>query len=348
MKNSKPSVFTFYIRRFSAALSFIFLVVVFLIIIFWNSVVRITPVGHVSVRWNLFSMEMGENSQGPIPEGITLIWPWDKFFVYDIRLRAENKTYQVVSKDGLHFDIELTFRWAAVGENIVQLNDRVGPNYVETLLVPEIGSVARQVIARYTSEALITEDRGLVEQQIYDEITSAKIPNGISGRDSIKPSEARLSLINEIKGVGETNLVVLTDTLIREVTFPAEIRKAIEDKLAQAQVVGEYTFRVEREKLESQRKQIEADGIRNFQETIAPAISESYLKWRGIEATVRLAESNNSKIVIFGNSDDGLPVILDMENPLPDALPKSPDHHLRNADQSNSSIGPKSASPRSP
>ena len=108
MKNSKPSVFIFYIRRFSAALSFIFLVVVFLIIIFWNSVVRITPVGHVSVRWNLFSMEMGENSHGPIPEGITLIWPWDQFFVYDIRLRAENKTYQVVSKDGLHFDIELT------------------------------------------------------------------------------------------------------------------------------------------------------------------------------------------------------------------------------------------------
>jgi regulator of protease activity HflC (stomatin/prohibitin superfamily) len=348
MKNSEPSTFIYFIRRFSTALSFVFLVVVFLIIIFWNSVVRITPVGHVSVMWNLFTIERDQNSKGPIPEGIRMIWPWDQFFVYDIRLRSENTTYQVVSKDGLHFNIGLTFRWAAVEENIVELNDRVGPNYVDTLLVPEIGSVARQVIARYTSEALITEDRSHVEQQIYDEITSPKVPNGISGRDPTKPTQAPLSLINEITGVNETTLVVLTDTLIREVEFPPGIVKAIEDKLAQAQVVGEYAFRVEREKLESQRKKIEADGIRNFQETIAPAISESYLKWRGIEATVRLAESNNSKIVIFGNSDDGLPVILDMENPLPDALPKSPDHHLKNADPTNSSLGPISASPISP
>src|SRR5207248_5101440 len=72
----------------------------------------------------------------------------------------------------------------------------------------------------------------------------------------------------------------------------------------------EYKFRVAREIRESERKKIEAEGIREFQQIVSQGISDSYLRWRGIEATVQLAQSPNSKIVIVGSGKDGLPIIL--------------------------------------
>ena len=44
---------------------------------------------------------------------------------------------------------------------------------------------------------------------------------------------------------------------------------------------------------------------------------DSYLRWRGIEATLQLAQSNNSKVVIIGSAKDGLPIILGNSDTLP-------------------------------
>ncbi|WP_299146406.1 prohibitin family protein [uncultured Tateyamaria sp.] len=301
MTKKQHSPFVRAVRRLSLSLSFVILVVLFLLVVLWQSIVYTTPVGHQSVLWHRLATSDGSNSVGPLGEGLHLIWPWDEFYTYDLRLQTHHNNYQVVSNDGLHFDISLTFRWRLIGENIVSLNDNIGPEYVEKVLVPEIGSVTRAVIAQFNAEALVTEGRSDVQSKIYAGVTSPDLPNGILGRRTPEPDEL--------------GLILLTDVLIRRVALPTQIKQAIENKLEQAQVVEEYAFRVQREGLEKQRKEIEAEGIRNFQNTIAPAISESYLKWRGIEATLRLAESENAKIVIFGNSDDGLPVILDMETP---------------------------------
>jgi hypothetical protein len=75
-------------------------------------------------------------------------------------------------------------------------------------------------------------------------------------------------------------------------------------------MIQEYKFRVEREAQETKRKQVEADGIAAFQKTVSQGISESYLRWRGIEATLLLAQSPNAKIVVIGTGKDGLPIIL--------------------------------------
>ena len=84
--------------------------------------------------------------------------------------------------------------------------------------------------------------------------------------------------------------------------------------MKQAQIAQEYLYRLQRERLESKRKLIEAEGIRDFQKTVAPAITESYLRWRGIEATQKLSESKNSKVVVIGNGATGLPLILDTKS----------------------------------
>jgi hypothetical protein len=120
------------------------------------------------------------------------------------------------------------------------------------------------------------------------------------------------------------DFVTLTDVLLKDVTLPFRVRSAVERKLEQAQITQEYSFRIEREKLESQRKQIEAQGIQAFQQTVQAGISENYLKWRGIEATLQLAQSPNSKVVIVGGGSNGLPLILNTEDTTPQRLPQAP------------------------
>ena len=85
---------------------------------------------------------------------------------------------------------------------------------------------------------------------------------------------------------------------------------AINRKTEQYYISEEYVFRIQREKREFERKKIEARGVRDFQQIVSQGISDSYLRWRGIEATLQLAQSTNSKVVIIGSAKDGLPVIL--------------------------------------
>ena len=106
------------------------------------------------------------------------------------------------------------------------------------------------------------------------------------------------------------DMLIIYDTLVLGLELPATVNAAINRKIEQYYLVQEYGFRVEREKKESERKQIEANGIRDFQQTVTQGISDSYVRWRGIEATLQLAQSPNSKIVIIGSGKDGLPVIL--------------------------------------
>jgi len=109
-------------------------------------------------------------------------------------------------------------------------------------------------------------------------------------------------------GRSDRPLILLTDVLIREMRFPTEVQEAINRKMAQDQLRQEYAYRLQSEELERQRKEVEARGIAEFQ-AIA-GISENYLRWRGIEATVELARSANAKLVIIGSPKSGLPLIL--------------------------------------
>ncbi|KMK66293.1 prohibitin family protein [Puniceibacterium sp. IMCC21224] len=284
------------LRRLSNGLSFAILIAIIALILLWDLMVHTTPVGHASVVWHRMAWTAEDSSDGPLGEGVHIILPWDKFYTYDIRLQTFDQVYEVVSGDGLHMEITLTFRWRAVKNHIVELNTNVGLNYLETLLVPVVGSVAREVISRHEAEKLYSVDRSEVQKEIYSRVVAHDYPNGIGKRTTANETP---------------NLVVLEDTLIKSVRLPHALQVAIEQKLQQAQRVEEYQFRVETEKLESARKKIEGEGIRQFQEIVSPAISESYLRWRGIEATLRLAESNNAKVVVIGNSETGLPLILD-------------------------------------
>ena len=97
---------------------------------------------------------------------------------------------------------------------------------------------------------------------------------------------------------------------MRSIKLPETIQAAIERKLKQEQESLEYVFRLEKESKEAQRKAIEAEGIKQFQDIVSQGISANYLRWKGIEATEALANSTNAKVVVIGSGKDGLPLIL--------------------------------------
>jgi regulator of protease activity HflC (stomatin/prohibitin superfamily) len=280
-------------RRLSAGALFTLLILAFLVIVLWSRIVITVPAGHAGVMWWRFFGGTALTSQ-PLREGLHLIFPWDKIFLYNTRLQARSEDYDVVSREGLMFSVHMTFRWQPVLGNLGILHATIGPNYVNTLLVPEIGSIARGQMAQFSAEELISSRRAEVQRQIFDSVTSHENTNGIEGRRSSDPSA----------------VVALNDILIKGVALPQRIRTAIEKKLEQEQAIQEARFRVDREKFESERKAVEAEGVRRFQEIVTPTISDAYLRWQGIDATLKLADSPNSKIVIMGNGPGGLPVIL--------------------------------------
>src|SRR5207302_10957132 len=175
-------------------------------------------------------------------------------------------------------------------------------NYKQVLLQPGIGSLTREVIAQYTAEQVYSTAR----QEIQDKIRSL-----VEARLSEKMMEHQ----GEEEGeesyrVSMSDIFILYDILVTGIELPAAIVDAINRKTEQYYIAEEYKFRVEREKRESERKKIEAEGIRDCQQTVSQGISESYLRWRGIEATLQLSQSTNSKVVIIGSGKDGLPIIL--------------------------------------
>ena len=204
-----------------------------------------------------------------------------------------------MSAEGLLLTLNISYRYVVFDERLVDLNTRIGPDFPSTLIEPTIASVSREVVSHYTVEEIFGTKREEAANKIYAKIVSPGYMNGIGGRNS-KP---------------ETTLVRLFDILLAEIILPETVRNSIENKQVAEQRIEQAKHRVEIEKFESKRKVIEADGIKSFQEIVSAGISESYLRWKGIEATLKLAESPNSKVVVIGNSETGgLPLILDVGN----------------------------------
>jgi hypothetical protein len=173
------------------------------------------------------------------------------------------------------------------------------------VISPEIGSQTRQVISQYTAEEVYTS-REAIQAEIHD---SGQKALGASLNKLVQPEAMEQPDPKHYNDFLQSAIQLL-DTLVLSIELPPAIVAAINRQTEQYYQIQEYKFRVEREAQESKRKQIEANGIAAFQRTVSQGISESYLRWRGIEATLALAQSPNAKIVIFGTNKDGLPLIL--------------------------------------
>ena len=245
-----------------------------------NSVVTIGP-GEAGVIFRPLGMGV-DTVHPPLSEGVHIVAPWNTVYVYNIRQQQLFETMKVLSQDGLDIKLDASIWFQPVVKDLAKLHKFRGRTYVDDVLKPAVRSATRSVVGRYTPEQIYSTKREAIQQEIYD--------------------ETRKILANQY--------VQLNKILVRDVTLPTTIKTAIERKLKQQQEALEYEFKLQKEKKEAERKRIEAQGIRDFQHIVTEGISDKLLRWKGIEATLKLAESPNAKVIVIGSGKDGLPIIL--------------------------------------
>jgi regulator of protease activity HflC (stomatin/prohibitin superfamily) len=221
------------------------------------------------------------------PEGIRFIFPWDKFFIYNVRIQELKHEMYVLSKNGLTFHLNLSIRYRPEYEFVGLLHKRVGPESPQKVIIPQVESVLRTTIGKYLPEEVYTTKRAVIQKYLLE--ASAQV---------------------------SSKFIIIDEVIIRQIELPSQIKEAIENKLTQQQKAEAYEFIIEREKKEKIRKKIEAQGIQTFQRIVATTLTDRLLAWKGVEATLALAQSDNTKVVVIGRGKDGLPIILDLKQDL--------------------------------
>ncbi|MBK6913670.1 MAG: prohibitin family protein [Ignavibacteriales bacterium] len=243
----------------------------------------IIPAGHAGVIdfW-------GSVSDNTLKPGVNLVNPMANVVKFDTRKQELKEVMNVPSKEGLPIELEISMIFRLSMEEVNEIYKTAGDyeEYVQKLITPNFRSVVRGVTTKYEAKALYTAEREKLEDEI----------------------KAKLSTIKELAEV------VVLSTPLRQINLPAGLTASIEEKLKAEQESQRMEFILTREKQEAERKRIEARGISDFQNIVAQGLSDQLLKWKGIEATEKIANSPNSKIIIIGSGKDGLPVILGGNN----------------------------------
>ena len=252
---------------------------VFLLAYFWNDMVISIDSGHEGVMWKRFSG--GTVLDKAYGEGVHLIFPWDRLYVYDVRIQEASQTIEFLENNGMTIKASVSIRFHPDRNTLPRLHKRVGPDYKNKLVIPELISAMRLVLGTKTYQKVYVHP----EEEFLDEI--------------------QMRMINELTA----NDVELDQVLLTGLTLPETVSEAIQAKLVREQELQAYAFRLESEKKERRRKRIEAEGIADFERNA----NISILKWRGIKATEEFARSPNTKIVIIGNDAESLPVILNAD-----------------------------------
>jgi prohibitin 2 len=284
----------------STSLIFGLLAALLLIVLFPLTFVNV-PSGHVGVLWLRFFG--GTVTESHFDEGLKVVFPWNRIFLYDTRVRRTDETVEALTHDGLTVKVAVNILLMLNPESVGLIHKYAGPEYFKQVVVPFAVSNVREIISSKAAIDLFTTDRYRIETGIKDAIYTRLAAMGLPVPVVFKQVVVNLGTIE----------------------LPATVQAAIEAKLTAAQNVQRYQFVLDSERLESQRKAIEADGIKQFQTIVAPTISDSYLKWRGIEATLKLAQSPNAKVVVIGNGPGGLPIILGNDPTAPAVAPGSTD-----------------------
>ena len=253
-----------------------FAAVIFSLIFLFSCVISI-PTGHVGVL-TLFGKVTGET----LGEGIHVINPLKAVQKLSIQTQSIKESANVPSNEGLILALDTSLLFHLDRTKAAEVYQKVGANYVEKIVEPTLRAAIRASTSSHTANALYTNARELVQQQIQDQLTAELAPRG----------------------------VIVENILLRDVQLPSMLKSSIEAKQQAEQDALRMNFILQKEKQEAERKRIEAQGIADFQKIVAQGISTQLLEWKGIEATEKLATSSNSKVVVVGNTKNGLPLIL--------------------------------------
>ncbi len=251
-------------------------IVVALFFLFLNPV-RVIPAGHVGVT-DFF----GYVGARPLAAGVHLVVPMTRLIRMTIQTQEIKEIAEVPSKEGLIMTLEVSLLYRLDPTKAPEIYRTVGQNYPSIVVEPQIRSAIREITATYDAKVLYSAERDRLAREIAAQFTD----------------------------LGKGRGILTESVLLRKVGLPDLVAKAIQEKLKREQEAEQMKFVLLKEQQEAERKRIEASGIADFQRIVAAGISTQLLEWKGIEATEKLAQSQNSKIVVIGNPKSGLPIIL--------------------------------------
>lgn len=250
------------------------------LVILWNSITTVIESGEKGVIFRPFGGGLDKERQ--LGQGFHLIAPWNEVFKYDVKVQEATTVMEVLSKNGLTIRLEVSYWYRADENRIGFLHDEIGLNYHSKIVAPALRSATREIIGKYLPEELYSSKREIIEDE----------------------------MLNRARRTMEGKHIMLDDVLIRDVSLPRSLQDAIEKKLKQEQAALEYEFRIEQAEKEAERQRIEAEGKAAANNIVSRSLTDAILKEKGIIATIKLAESDNAKVVVVGSGKDGLPLIL--------------------------------------
>jgi regulator of protease activity HflC (stomatin/prohibitin superfamily) len=255
-------------------------IIILLIILISKSAITIGS-GEAGVLYRTFGNGV-VTDEPPLNEGFHIVAPWNRVFVYEVRQQEVFEKMKVLSSNGLDIQLDASAWFQPDYISLGKLHQEKSEQYKERILLPAIRSAARSVVGRYTPEQLYSSKRDAIQVEIFE----------------------------ETRNIVKDQYIQLNEILIRDVTLPPTIKEAIERKLKQEQESLEYEFRLVTALKEAEKVTIEAQGKADANRILSASLNDQILKDKGIDATIRLAESPNSKIVVIGSGGDGLPLIL--------------------------------------
>ncbi|MCU1301618.1 MAG: prohibitin family protein [Candidatus Sulfotelmatobacter sp.] len=253
-------------------------VAAFLVVILLFSSVTRVGTGRVGVLTLFGKVQTGET----LGEGIHLINPLKTNNELSVQTQTLKESASVPSSEGLMMSLDTSLIYHLNPDRAADVFQKIGADYETVVVEPTLRSAIREATASHTANALYTGEREMVAKQIFDQVSTQLNQRGLT----------------------------VENVLLRDIQLPTTLKSAIEAKQQAEQESLAMNFRLQKETQEAQRKRIEAAGVRDFQQIVAQGITPSLLEWKGIEATENLAKSPNSKVVVIGNSKNGLPLIL--------------------------------------
>ncbi len=252
------------------------LVLVFLLLMASCSCFQMVDTGHVGVvtRFNRVTGAV-------MPEGFGLKVPWDAVHEMPVRTQSMDEEGQVPSSEMLILTMKTTLQYHLNPATAKDVYQTLGPAY-RTFIEQNFISAIREATSAHKGEELFSaEKRDVISVQAADLLRKTLDPRGI----------------------------VVERVLLKDIRPPQMLKEAIESKQRMEQESLAMQFRLTKERQEADRKRVEAQGIKDFQDIVRKGIDEQLLVWKGIEATETLAKSPNTKIIVIGDKR-GLPLIL--------------------------------------
>jgi regulator of protease activity HflC (stomatin/prohibitin superfamily) len=262
------------------------LVFLLLLVILWPLVIVTIHAGEAGVYYRRFSD--GTVVDKVYGEGFYIVAPWDIMTVYNVRFQTKMHEMDVLTSKGMQVHVKMAIRYQPEYDTLGVLHQKVGPDYFNKIIVPDVEATIRKVAGKYDVEELYASEKDILQK-----------------------------FTNEASSSANDKYLKIDSLLITKLEMPPKIREAIEKKQEEQQLSEAYAYKLAREKKEAERKAVEAKGIQVANEIIGSSLSEQLLRWKGIEATLDVSKSPNSKIVLFGSGKTGLPLLFDTNTAIP-------------------------------